>query len=366
MRTSKIKDLLTDRGAVFTKRAGVEIVKSFGDPVKEYNAVRKAVGLCDFSFMTRHRVPEDGLDMLEQYAAGPVAAIRFGRVLHTMALNDEGLLESDLYIANDDEEMIVLGESLVEDDQTAKIFDNLNGKDVGLEDISQSTAVFGLDGCNAWAVAKDLFGPDVLGLPYLSIENYELQGVEIKLIRAGKTSEFGYLLLVPANSAEKIWTNIEEAGVQHGLELVGADAHSALRLDGRFFNIHEEGAAVRDPLPLGLQWMIDMEGDAFRGSEALLARRTAGLVKKIIGVMPADATDSLEPGQKIFHAGHLVAEVVTAAWSPALNNHVGLALFGVETAYAGLELIGNDGKKMKTISMPPITAKSLSVKLDEM
>jgi len=366
MRASPIRDLLIERGAELAERAGAEVALRFGDPVDEYRAVREAAGITDFSFCTRHRVPEEGLDALERYAAGAVANIRFGRVLHTAALDDGGLLEADLYVANDDENLLVFGESLVPDDRTAAALEAVGGAEAGVADIAAETALFGVDGFKAWAVVKQLFGPDVLGLPYLSIENYELDGVEIKLVRGGKTSEFGYLLLVPAADASAIWKRVEAAGEPHGLKPIGVEAHSMLRLDGRFFNIHEEGRLVRDPLPLGLQWMVDLEGDEFRGQRPLLERREAGVVSKIIGVVPGDADGALAAGDPVFHQGERIAEVVTACDSPTLGRRVGLALFDRAYAYSGLTFEGDDGRAIRTISMPPFTPKSLAVKLDEM
>jgi len=213
---------------------------------------------------------------------------------------------------------------------------------------------------------KRLFGPDVLGLPYLSIESCDLDGAAVKLIRGGKTSEFGYLLLVPAAAAAEVWRKIEEAGAPHGIRPVGAAAHSALRLDGRFFNVHEEGRRVRDPLALGLQWMIDFGGETCRGLEALKERRAAGLAKKIVGVVPADAEGALAVGDAILSGGVQVAEVVSAAHSPALRRRIGLALFDVAYAYAGLDFEAAGGHGVRTVSMPPITPKSLTIKLDEM
>jgi glycine cleavage system aminomethyltransferase T len=366
MRVSPIRDLLTSRGARFEARAGTEIAAGFSSSEEEYQAVREAVGLADFSWLTRFRVPEAGLDTLERYAAGPVANIRFGRVLHTLALNGDGFVVSDLYIANDDDQFFLLGESLVDDAETRATLDNIGAAEAGFEDISGETALYGIDGVNAWAVAKALFGADVLGLPYLSMERYDLDQVPITLIRAGKTSEFGYLLLVPAASAADIWERVEAAGAPHGLRPVGSEAHGALRLDGRFFNIHAEGIAVQDPLPLGLQWTIDFERDDFTGHNALQARRRAGLTHKLIGVVPGDPDGPLSTGDRITHGGQPVAEVVCAANSPTLGRRIGLALFDYAYAYATLTFEGADGRSIRTISMPPITAKSLGVKLDEM
>lgn len=367
MRTSPIRDLLAARGATFREISGREIACGFSSFEEEYTAVREAVGLTDFSFATKFCVPEEGLDVFERYAAGSVANIRFGRILHTMALDEDGMLESELYIANDDDKLILLGESIVADEAVKSSLAKLSDDASMPEDMSETHVLFGLDGFNAWAVAKDLFGADVLGLPYMSIEMYTADDIEVKLLRAGKTSEFGYLLLAPVESAESLWLKIEAAGEKYGLKPVGFDTHMALRLDGRFFNIHEEGAAVKDPLPLGLQWMADFENEEdFRGRDALLARREQGTTRKIVGVVTEGKDAPLLSGDKIFYKKSLVAETVTAAFSPVLDARIGLALFDAPYAYAGLTFEGEDGRAISTISMPPFTAKSLSVRLDEM
>ncbi len=366
MRVSPIRELLEERGATFRVEAGVERAASFTSFEEEYEAVRNAVGLTDLSFTVRYRISEEGLDVFDKYAAGSVANIRFGRMLHTMAVNDDGYLEGDLYIANDDENLILIAESLVEDEAVATTLRALGGADADLADLSEDTALFSLDGVNAWAVVKDLLGADILGLPYLSVETYELAGVDIKLFRSGKTSEFGYMFLVPSHAAAAIWRQIEEAGKPHGLALVGFDTHMGLRLDGRFFNIHKEGKAVRDPLQLGLQWMMDLDGEDYRGRAPLMARRAAGVNKKIVGVATPSRDETLLVGDKIVHNGRTIGEVVTATFSPTLNRWLGLALFEWDFAYANLELANEEGRRIFTISMPPFAAKSLAVRLDEM
>ncbi|MCU0665170.1 MAG: hypothetical protein MUC50_22945 [Myxococcota bacterium] len=365
MRKSSLHDLLASRGAVFEPRVDALCAARFAGLLPEYTAVRNAVGISDFSFTLRFAVPEAGLDVLDRYAAGPVSSLRFGRVLHTMAVDVEGLVEADLYIANDDDKLIVVAESLAPHERVLAALHSLGAADLELEDLTHTTALISVDGYHAWAVLRALFGTDVLGLPYLSIETYELDGIEVKLLRCGKTSEFGYQLLVPAAHATAVWERLEKAGAPFGMAPVGFDTHQSLRLDGRFFNIYEEGRKVRDPLPLGLQWMVDMNGEEFRGKAPLMARRAAGLSKKLVGVTRVDAQLPLEPGTRILVGDKAVAEVVTSTHSPTLGCFIGLALFDVEYAYAGLELKDDQGRAVRTVSLPPFMAKSLTVKLDE-
>ena len=101
---------------------------------------------------------------------------------------------------------------------------------------------------------------------------------------------------------------------------------------------------------------------------AILRQRAAGLSRKVIGVLAAPGDDRLKVGAHLFHGADDVAEVVADAWSPGLGRRVALAVFRIDMAYAGLAFtLGSpQGPEVSTISMPPIMAKSLSVKLDEM
>jgi aminomethyltransferase len=369
MRPLALHDEWTSLHATFSERCGAEIVSGLFDPKKEYGFIRDAVGITDFSYLQKFRIPEEkGLDFLDNLLAGNVAKVRFGRVLHTFLADEKGMLVADCFVANNDEELIVLCESLANDDALKSILDSHGAQEAGLTDLSADHLVLSVDGFKAWAVIKDLFGTDIVGLPYLSIERYVFEGHDIRLFRAGKTSEFGYLIMAPLSCAKTLFTRLAELAAHHGGGMCSATIHNDLRLEGRFFNIFAEGAKVGDPLTLGLQWMIDFDKEKFLGREAILKRREAGLSEKIIGISIAASVDNLKPGMPIFDHDKEVAHVVASCYSFALHSSVGLAVFPVEIAYAGLtfNLGAPNGPIIKTISMPPIMPKSLSVKLDEM
>jgi aminomethyltransferase len=240
--------------------------------------------------------------------------------------------------------------------------------DAGMVDLSDSHALLSVDGYKAWAVVKGLFGADVLGLPYLSVERYEFGGQPLSLFRAGKTSEFGYYLLAPAANAADLFDKCLSLALENKGGLCGVDIHNDLRLEGRFFNIFAEGATVRDPLPLGLQWMIDFGKESFLGSTAIFERRAKGLSHKIIGVSAAPGVRNLAKGAAVYNGTAKAGEIVASCFSYVLNAQVGLALLPVDIAFAGLtfNLGAERGPELHTISMPPIMPKSLTVKLDEL
>lgn len=368
MRVSPLREIMLRNGAKFVERYGVETPSLFSDTATEYGYVRDTVGISDFSYMQKFSVPEEsGVDFLDGLFAGNVARVRFGRILHTFLADDEGYLLADCYIANNDEEFIVLCESIVDDSELNAVLNRRGAKEAGLENLCDSHVVLGVDGYKAWAVVKEIFGSDVLGLPYLSIEVYPFEGGEVRLVRAGKTSEFGYLILAPVSLGGKLFDTLLKTARKYEGGLCGSDIHNDLRLEGRFFNIFAEGARVRDPLPLGLQWMIDFDKESFSGSGPIKERRERGVEKKVIGIQAEGDAEDLKPGSSVFDDSAQIATVEATCFSRALSSRIGLALFPASVAYSGLDFqLGEKGGcKIKTISMPPIMPKSLTVKLDE-
>ena len=368
MRSSPLKTQLAAAGAIHRERHGVEIVSHLGDLRAECRAVREAAALSDFSFLRVFSLPENpGMDVLDALLAGNVPKIRFGRILHTFLADQEGQLAADCYVANNDQEFVFLCESIRPDAELDALL-AASGFAAAARDLSADHVVLSLDGFKSWEIVKKLFGADVLGLPYLSIENYSFAGTPIRFIRAGKTSEFGYLLLAPAGIAAQLFAALKTEVEALGGQLAGLDAHDALRLEGRFFNIFREGERVRDPLPLGLQWMIDFEKDPFLGGEAIKQRRAAGVKQKVIGLSAEAGCGDLKTGAKIYSAGQPVGEVVDDGFSQVLNQPLALGLFPVQLAFAGLpfQINSPDGPAIRSISMPPIMPRSLTVKLDEM
>jgi aminomethyltransferase len=369
MRSLVLHDQWARANASFGRRFDAEIVSAVSDLPTEYRYIRDAAGVTDFSSLQKFRVPEEkGVDFLDGLLAGNVAKVRFGRVLHTFLADDDGFLLADCYMANNDEELLLLCESIVDDAALKALFARHGAGEAGVEDLSETHVALSIDGVKAWTVAKELFGTDVLGLPYLSIEHYPFENKTVHLLRAGKTSEFGYMVLAPVACAHGLFEKLSASATKNKGGLCGVAVHDDLRLEGRFFNIFAEGMSVRDPLALGLQWMVDFDKEKFLGREPIMARRAAGPSQKIIGIMPESKGIEVKPGMPLFDDAGKVAEVTASCYSYALERFVGLALFPVACAYSGLRfrLGAAGGPEIKTISMPPIVPKSLSVKLDEM
>ncbi len=370
MKKSKIHSILVDSGAKTTLRDGSEIIRVVSDIETEYNHIRKNVGLAVLSHIQIFKfTDEDAIYFLDEVLPANVANIRYGRVLHTFLSDNSGKILSDVYVVNNDEEIYVLFENCTEPENITDILMKSNTDNLPITDLSDEYAVFSLDGPQSWRVIKELFPADVLGMPYLSVESHALNTRPVTLIRAGKTGEFGYLIIVSKDDAVEVWSQITEKLHAVDGDVCGMDVYDLLKLDGRFFNVNREGRNIGDPLILGLQWMIDFEKENFVGRSAILDRRAAGLKQKIIGGKTLDPSHALQPGDAIFDGDDKIAEIVTADFSFAMNQWISLAVFDISYAYAGLNFqVHTDAGPVpyQTISMPPFIPESLTIKLDEM
>ena len=141
MRVSPIRGQLASRARL--QRDTVQRSPLFSDNKTEYYHVRDNAGLTDFSYMQKFSVPEEsGFDLLDSLAAGNVAKIRFGRVLHTFIPDDNGMILADCYIANNDDELLVFCESITDDAKLRSIF--TASPDV--KDLTETHAVLVLTG----------------------------------------------------------------------------------------------------------------------------------------------------------------------------------------------------------------------------
>lgn len=368
MRQLPLHNLWEQAGARFAPVADAETVASVGETFAEYQAVRETTALSDFSFTRRFVLPlEEGMDFLDRLVAGNVPRIRYGRVLHTFIADESGEIVADCFVANNDETFLLIAELRVDDADFDAILERCGLSESGAQEVTATHALLSVDGPESWAVARALFGDDILGLPFLSIEPQDFDGTSVDLVRAGKTGEFGYLLHITLDQAESLFARLREETEKVGGTLVGFDTHRSLRLEGRFFNLYAEGEQVRDPLPMGLQWMIDFDKDEFHGAAAIKERRATGLTHKTVGIALSTDDPDFRPGAKLKHGETEAGTVVAAMYSHVLGQPLGLALMPVSLAYAGFDFTLNTpaGTPLKTISMPPIMPKSLGVKLDE-
>lgn len=291
---------------------------------------------------------EHAFDLLDAVCPRPLF-LRDGQAMHSLLLTDEGRIWADLYVICDDLDYVLMAEGPTSAELQAWLLDHAGcGLDVELQDQSQSHVVIGLDGPYAWELLGKKVGPDVVGVPYMNLFFIpEWRGFGL---RAGKTGEYGYDLVVPRELELQARQELEQIGTPFEARSVSLDTLDLCALENGFFCIRAPGMRDLTPVEMQLQWRLDLRRN-FPGAEAV-RRRQKESPPRVTWVR----------GEQIPRSRHVELEIATgellySRTSPLLGV-VGQVLLPRPYAHPGLPLqVG--GCPFQTVSAPLLHNRSL-------
>jgi glycine cleavage system aminomethyltransferase T len=305
---------------------------------EQMRGLRSSAGLSHADHTAILRVEgADAFDLLE-YASTRRLYLREGQVRHTLLLGDDGGVFADVFIGSGDDGLYVLAEGPGEDAIVSWLHEvrdrKLPGARMQVRGLSTERVGLGVDGPYAWEIVSGVLGPTVLGMPYLTL----LRREEVLCLRAGKTGEYGYLLLCPRSEVAGLEARLDDVGQSLGLVPVGLDALDACALENGHFSVRtlRETSLARPltPIELQLQWRVAYDKD-FVGAQALRARRAEGAR---VRATCFTADGPVAPGQKLQVAGQDAGEVLAARLSPTLGAWIGSALLAKRFAHPHVSL----------------------------
>jgi glycine cleavage system aminomethyltransferase T len=286
----------------------------------------------------------------------------------SLLLREDGTPFADVYVCRSDESFYLLAEGAPATDVAAHLRAHADpGAEIEIRDLGETHEVLSLHGPYAWELLGECLGPDLVGLPYLSLYRapFAGAGAGVLCFRAGKTGEYGYDLVVDRRDAAALRARLEERGRAFDLGAVSLDALDLSALENGFFDVRIEGHAGLDPIELQLQWRTSYGRD-FVGAEALRARRkarqTPGPARRLTHAL---AAAPLSGGEVIELDGAPIGTMLHGAFSPLRGDWVALALLELPYAHAGIARYVARGAggavPIRTVSPPLCNNRSLYV-----
>lgn len=321
-------------GAIFGERNGVRIPLHFGDLPGEHEASRKNILMVDYSHFGIVEVKgDDAYDFLNRVVAGDLSVIRDEQALYTLLLNDKGQITSDLYVLCDDERFLLISEWLRGDSLAAGLRALVGEDEVEVAALNESLSTTLFEGPYSWELMSELYGFDVLGLPFLEFMHVDGS----ILLRAGKHGEYSYKVLTSKAGAVELWQRAEEAGVKFDMKKGGIDFQSKSRLENPCWAPDLVGEFCNCPIELQLQWAVRYDKDQFIGRDALLAKLEEGSKARVVGFVVRGDGAAANVGDAVYSGDTLIGKVITLGSSVGLQGFIGQALLDSEYAYAGIE-----------------------------
>lgn len=345
---SPLTALHQQNGAAFGAEDGWTLPLHFGDPLREYSAVRSDVGLLDLCHRALLRFTgTDRVSYLQGMVANDVKKLAPGEGMHAAILDIQGKILADTRIFGAEESFLLdLWESLKER-TVAHLNRYLIADEVEIVDLTGRHGVLSLQGPKAQPLLTDLFADGELPASELDHRVLPLGGAEVRIARSSHTGEEGYDLFIAINDLNPITALIQEKGGKFSPRWVGAQAQEMLRIEA---GIPRYGVDMNENtlfLETGLDRAVSFHKGCYLGQEVVERIRSRGHINRKLVGMILEANIPAERGSPVYAGEKEIGKVTSSAPSPARKRALALGYIQRDYLQPGTAvMIRSDAKMM--------------------
>jgi aminomethyltransferase len=333
------------QGARMVDFAGWSMPVQYTSIVEEHHAVRRAAGVFDVSHMGRLRF--DGPDagrFLDRVLTRRVADLAPGKIRYSLVTNEQGGVLDDILVSQletpSERRYYLLVVNASNREKIVAWFRSLltpADGDVEMTDRTTATAMIALQGPQSLPILSRLVKIDLERMGYYTGVVTEYFDRPCTITRTGYTGEDGYELIVRAEDAVELCTNLFRAGREIGLKAAGLGARDTLRLEAGMPLYGHELSETINPYQAGLGFAVNLQGRSFVGADALRRLKDDPNQLKRIGLELAGRRVPRE-NFPVAAGGQPVGMVSSGTFSPTLDKPIAMAYVRPEAASGGVEL----------------------------
>jgi len=360
-----------NKAAINDFRDGCPATAVYSTVEDEYRCVRERVGLQDLSHYGKISVTgDDALALINHFIPTDLERLPINQLQSSFILADDGRPVCELLIANFGTHYLLLTEGAPAEDIEARLKTAAAGMaDAAVDNLSESLGLLSVDGPYAWELLKSFLGLGIIGTRYLEVVPEQMiGGVQVTLCRAGKTGEYGYMLLAPAAQIVTLWSALKTEGERFGALPIGTRVADLCKMENRNVSQHQEGAMAGNVLELNTRTMLGRDKADYVGKAALQTTIANGVERRLVGMTFDDALsveqDGMQAGVAVNFGEHPIGKLVNVGYSFALKRWIGLALIDEAYACVGVNYAVGD-HAVRTVSAPFLFNRSLTIRPQE-
>lgn len=248
----------------------------------EHMAVRTTVG---WYLWTHHLVEvtgEDAADFLDKIFLNKISTLKPGFERYTCMLDEKGEIIDDAVIFRLEEQKFWIS-TLFAHYLIPWLDAHKGDARVEYKDISKAWEMYAVQGPKSRDMVNSLVAMPVDELRFFSFMDNEIDGIPVKINRAGFTGEkMGYEVYVPFEKGDEIEEKLRAAAEKFGGREITEFQVMAWTLPTEAGFYYMRDLRHTNPLEVGLDKGIDWEKD-FIGKEALLKVKQEGPAREIVG-----------------------------------------------------------------------------------
>lgn len=353
-------------GARFADFAGWSMPLHYEGVVAEHQAVRRGVGIFDVSHLGTVEVTGPGAETLvDTLLTNDLRKISPGQAQYTLCCTPEGGVVDDLIVYRRGVDDLVLVPNAA---NSAAVLARLRAAadpETSIVDRHQDVAILAVQGPRSDELLAQVGLPT--GHPYMSfvVAHWStadlLDGATVMVCRTGYTGERGYELMVAATAAGPLWDALLATSAATGATPCGLGARDTLRTEMGYPLHGQDLSTDVSPVQARLAWAVGWDKKYFVGCEALAAERSAGPVRRLVGIQAA-GRGIPRPGMPVLEGGTSVGGVTSGTFSPTLRQGIGLALIDTTVPFGATVMVDVRGREedFRVVKPPFVTTSAAS------
>jgi len=250
--------------------------------------------------------------------------VAVGRIVYTQMLNGRGGIESDLTVTRLSETaflLVVPGATLQRD--LAWLRRHVGEAFAVITDVTAGEAVLCVMGPRAREVLGRVSPADLSNAahPFGTAREIEVGMGLARAHRVTYVGELGWELYVGADQAAHVFEALMDAG---GMTLCGLHTLDSCRIEKAYRHFGHDITDEDHVLEAGLGFAVRTQKPDFIGRDAVLAKREAGLTRRLVQFRLEDPEPLLFHNEGIVRDGRIVGPITSGAYGHALGGAVGL------------------------------------------
>lgn len=354
-RTLALEHRHVELGARMVPFAGYSMPLQYVGIKDEHLAVRNNVGIFDVSHMgeVELRGP-DAIAAIDRIVTNDATKLVDGQAMYTVMCNEDGGIVDDLLVYRVAADFVLACVNASRRDVDVAHMTAHTTGDVEIADRSDHYVQLAIQGPRAEMLLAPLVDAPLGQIAYYHARYADVAGHRCLVSRTGYTGEDGFELYVPTAAGEAVFDAVMLQGAAVQLQPCGLGARDTLRLEAKMHLYGNEMDESIDPFEAGLNWVVKLDKESdFVGKSALLAKRKAGVSRRLRGVVLEDR-GVLRPHYPLYLGDECVGELTSGGYAPTLQRSIGLAYVAVEHAdRPELEVEVRDRRLRATLTKKP-------------
>ena len=336
-------------GARMVRFGGYDMPVQYPDGIlKEHAWTREHAGVFDVSHMgpatlalaRRGGAPEADhaavSALIEPLICGDIRGLAPGQLRYTLLLNQDGGILDDLIVGRPAKperqgELFLVVNAGTKEADFARIARAAGGK-AALRRLDDG-GLIALQGPQAEAVLGRL-APDVTALGFMRFARIDLDGTPLVVSRSGYTGEDGFEVLVPAASAEGLWSRLL---ADERVRPAGLGARDSLRLEAGLPLYGHDLDETTNPVEAGLAFALSRRRRAardFPGAACILRELEDGPARLRFGLL-VEGAPAREGAEVLDGGGEPLGRITSGGFSPTLKRPIAMAYLDPARAQPG-------------------------------